>query len=213
LVDHFTGGSSWRWTELSPRSGKDVVTGAPLLLLLPATNTIEQGRPLERVDFRRDEMANLAWAIERVVPGPMGQGLRNTTSLPEPLPAPAPGVWRFELGTQIPRHWYPLVPVRLTGDAPAITLRRGLLAQDPDSEPQAPPAGELLAPGRPYYLDEAALPSGGVEVARRWQMTRSSDGRAHLWLGREKRASTGPMERTPLEFDRLSGFRTENRKR
>lgn len=206
-------GRVWRWTELSPVSGKDVVSGPPLLLLLPATNTIEQGRPLERIAFRRDEMANLAWAIERVVPGPMGQGLQNTTSWPEPPPATAPSVWRFELGTPIPRHWYPMVPVRLTGDAPGITLRRGLLALDPGADPQAPPAGELLGPGRPYYLDEAALPSGGVEIARRWQMVRSVDGRAHLWLGREKRASSGPMERTPLEFDRLTGFRSENRKR
>ncbi|MEO0752825.1 MAG: hypothetical protein AAFY25_13615 [Pseudomonadota bacterium] len=207
----------WQWTELSPRPDPEEkdppkVSAPPLLLLLPATNTIEQGRPIERVTFKRDEMANLAWAIERVVPGPMGRGLRNSAAWPGPPPPTDEGVWRFELGTKIPQHWYPMVPVRLEADQPAITLRRGVLAHARDQKPQEPPAGELLGPGQAYYLDEAALPSGGVEVGRRWQMVRSADGRAHLWLGRERRPSSGPMERTPLEFDRLSGFKTENRK-
>ncbi len=196
----------WRWFEPSLGGEAKPAAGAPLLLLIPATNTTEQARPLERVEFRRDEMANLAWAIEQVVPGSLGRGLNSPAAPPSRVPETEQGVWRFELGTQIPRHWYPMVPVRIDGSDPSVALRRGVLAQDPDAAPQEPPQGAILLPGQPFYFDEAELPEGGLKVVRRYQMTRSADGGAHFWLGRRKRPSDGPMERTRLEFDRLSGF-------
>jgi hypothetical protein len=50
-------------------------------------------------------------------------------------------------------------------------------------------------------LYEEELPAGGLRVTRRYQLARSADGGVHLWTGRRKHPSGGPMKRTPLHFD------------
>jgi hypothetical protein len=54
---------------------------APLRLALPKdggndrnyiAGAIAEGSPLEEVRFMRDEMANVAWAVEGIVEGPIG---------------------------------------------------------------------------------------------------------------------------------------------
>ena len=72
--------------------------------------------PLEDVRFMRDEVANLAWAVEHRVESAAGR--------PVDLAARAPGRgrrrraaaddrWRLVLSTPVPDNWVPLVPVRL----------------------------------------------------------------------------------------------------
>ena len=62
----------WRFFELSGDPGPEREE-APLLFLPPVIATVEQSRPLESVEFRRDEMANMAWAIERRVESEAGR--------------------------------------------------------------------------------------------------------------------------------------------
>ena len=52
--------------------------GAPQpdhFFLAPTLMRTMEGRPLEEVLFLRDEMANLAWGVERVVEGPSGRAV------------------------------------------------------------------------------------------------------------------------------------------
>ena len=44
------------------------------LLLLPTVPKIQEGRPIEEVILIRDEVANMVWAIEKVIPAPTGAG-------------------------------------------------------------------------------------------------------------------------------------------
>ena len=48
----------------------------PLLFLPPVVAGALDGEPIEEVQLLRDEMANLAWAVERVVEGADGQAAR-----------------------------------------------------------------------------------------------------------------------------------------
>jgi hypothetical protein len=194
----------WRWFEL--RGDPSVGRGqAPLLFLPPVVSTVEQGRPLEAVEFRRDEMANMAWAIERRVESTAGRPVdREAGPRPEPLPPPDDGAWRYQLATDVPDHWVPLVPVRINGRRPDVVLRRGRVAADENAASANHAKGRILEPERPFILCEEELPAGGLRVTRAYQLARSADGGVHLWTGRRKQPSGGPMARTPLHFDKLT---------
>ena len=88
---------------------------------------------LEKVVFARDEMANMAWAVEAIVPSALGAGadgysVANETAPPVAVPPPLPeGVEaRYELGSDVPWNWRPFVPVHIEGSVafdPASPLR------------------------------------------------------------------------------------------
>ena len=191
----------WRFFELfgDPSIGRG---DAPLVFLPPVVDTVEQGRPLEAVEFRRDEMANLAWAIERRVESSAGRAVdREAGPLPEPLEPPDDGAWRYQLTTDVPDNWVPLVPVLITGAEPDMVLRRGRLAAEEDAHDAR---GRILEPEHAFVICEEEIESGGLRVTRRYQLTRAADGGVHVWVGRRKGPSSGPMRRTPLRFDSLT---------
>jgi hypothetical protein len=197
-------GRPWRFFELSgdpgPAGGQ-----APLLFLPPIVDSTEQSRPLELVDFRRDEMANLAWAIERRVESDAGRPVDREAgrNLTPDTGGSAGDAWRFRLSSDVPDHWVPLVPVRIEADEPQVVLRRGVVALNADPQPAK---GRILEPEHPFVLHEEEIPVGGLQVSRRYQLARGADGRVHLWVGRKKAPSGGRMRRTPLRFDFLRGW-------
>jgi hypothetical protein len=79
--------------------------------------------------FLRDEMANMAWAVERTVLGPSGRTLdrfealqarrrREEVAKEAASPgstAPAAGPLEYKLASEIPDYWYPLLPVSVEG--------------------------------------------------------------------------------------------------
>jgi hypothetical protein len=195
----------WRFFELHGDSSADAAERrAPMLFLPPVLDALETSVPVEAVEFRRDEMANLAWAIERRVESPWGRAVDRDSAIAPPSP-PTPGVWDYTLMTTVPASWVPLVPVQRTGNLwPQIALRRGRIAHARGDE-TAPtdPRSVLLHADEPFILEEEEVPHGGVRVTRRYQMARDSDGGVHVWVGRRKAPASGPMRRTPLRFDRL----------
>ena len=69
--------AGWRMFGISPGVAFEAVapgTNAPqdVLFVAPALASSLQGRPIEEVVLLRDEMANMAWAIERSVEGAHG---------------------------------------------------------------------------------------------------------------------------------------------
>jgi hypothetical protein len=153
-------------------------------------------------------MANIAWAIEHKFEGPYGRSVQRQTPVAEQdaRNASSPGEpWVSQLGTEVPAHWLPLLPVRTDPNDPQVVLRRGRLAATKQGEPSEA-LGKILTPDRPFILNEEEIPFGGIRVTRRAQMARSADGGAHLWIGRRKSPSSGPLERTPLHFDTLTGY-------
>src|SRR5262249_49474946 len=73
--------------------GQGLATGtSDALVLLPTGPLPLHGEPLEDVLLRRDEQADLAWALERAVPGPSGRPVSRheawQRSRPDPEPQP-----------------------------------------------------------------------------------------------------------------------------
>jgi len=173
-------------TTASPPSGRwnmfrldSAAPGAGLspLYLVGAPAETNDGPPLEEVHFLADEVANVAWAVERLVEHPLGYGA-------EPLPAvkgvratAASGLTWTLLPPQPPGNWLPLLPAGIG------RLGLGFLW----SAPEQLPAGRLLAElSSPRLLHQEEVPPEGAEVLRRWQSARSLDGSLRFWIGRSK---------------------------
>jgi hypothetical protein len=151
--------------------GAVFVNAAPAVVL--------QGDMLEEVHFLRDEQANLAWAIETVVPRPLGGGMAPAAPIPSARPADEAGPSWTLSPTDLPRNWFPLVQVT---DPPG-RLAVGRLWTARDARPAGRVLSELLPDGR---LHDDEVPSEGVQVTRSWQAARATDGSLHLWIGRAK---------------------------
>jgi hypothetical protein len=196
----------WRMFQLSGHA-----SAAPSSLFVPPVVLKNvQGPPIEDVLFFRDEMANMAWAVERVVQGATGRAVNRHDEYSELVLAAAAadgaapaGTLSYELASSVPDHWIPLVPVQID-DKRSIRLRRAAML-DPDGRPQFNRAkGRILTPqpGRQFDLVEEVVPREGVRVTRNYQYTRWLDGTTHLWVGRRKDIGRGEGS-SELRFDSL----------
>jgi len=190
----------WRMFTLTDDSQR-------LFFLPPVLGPILESRPVEDLSLLRDEMANVAWAVERVVESAAGRPLDRHEAYQETLaeqpPSPAadaagaPMVYR--LGTTVPDYWIPLLPVK---DGNALRLKRGVLPAFGEGGIQGThlPKGRLLEPGRELLLYEEEVPREGARVTRTYQYARWIDGTTHLWIGRRKHPGRGE-ESSGLQFD------------
>jgi hypothetical protein len=197
------------------------------LLVLPTVPKIQESEPLEEVALIRDEMANMVWGIETVVPLPHGwrrrgniaaaeyhdhlQALHDDFAPPPPAPIEPRADVRYDIMTTVPEHWIPFVPEHVEGDQRQIQLRRAamprLLANDPaPTYERVRPRTTLLREGldknAPYRIHEEEVPRAGAHVLRSFQRTRWNDGKVHTWIAMKKRTGRGEGH-SGLAFDRI----------
>jgi hypothetical protein len=194
--------ASWRMFQLSspPQTGTRTTVLDPGLFLLPPTllKTLEN-EPVEEVLFLRDEMANMAWGVERIIESSIEQPLNRfeQQKYPPVTPfVPTDGL-NYQLATTVPDYWIPLLPVRTES---GLRLQRGKVLRV-DGELEAVGAkGRVLTADRPLAIFEEEIPREGVRVTRSWQLARWHDGSTHLWIGRQKEIGRGEGS-SGLRFD------------
>jgi hypothetical protein len=201
-------GSTWQMFTLAPDGTQ--AARQDLLFLPPALGPCLHGRPVEDVLFFRDEMANMAWAVERIVAGRSGRPLdrhdayysRNgsgTTGAGTLAASADGGRLVYRLMSRVPDYWVPLVPVPFpAGGAGAIRLQRGVVP-DPTTQEVARPFGQVLGTA-PLAIHEEEVPRAGARVSRAYQYARWIDGSTHLWVGRRKGPGRGEGS-SGLRFD------------
>jgi hypothetical protein len=149
------------------------------------------------VRFLRDEMANMAWAIERRVASSLGDPFDPAIYNAPPAPLAAVGVANYVLGTSVPENWRPFIPVRKPGTMRSIKLQRARLPVG-----DRPIRGQVLRVPGPYFIEEEEIPRAGRTVDRRFQRARWIDGSAFLWIGRRSSAGRGEGS-SGLAFDHI----------
>jgi hypothetical protein len=200
------------WQPSSLRYAGDTA-GPPVsnrFFLPPTIGRSIDGTTLEDVQFMRDEMANLAWGIERNIEGaieaPVSLADAATTASAETPAAPGEPL-RYQLATNVPENWVPLLPVQLQpGNAgPMITrLQRGAVLQPDGSNNVTEARSEALnALGSSLLYDEE-IPREGVRITRRRRMTRWIDGSTWVWTAFRNEAGRGEGS-AGLKFDQLNG--------
>jgi hypothetical protein len=194
------------------------------LLLAPTVPKLQESEPVEEVLLVRDEVANMVWGVERVIPTPDGaskpgsEAATETAALYARLPSATPeqpldpvAPVRYELMTSVPENWIPFVPVRVPGSTRETQLQRGAMPRIVPGDAQVAkvrPRTTLLRTGldaeepAPYLLHEEEVPRAGVLVSQAWQRTRWRDGSVHVWLGARKQPGRGEHS-SGLAFDTL----------
>ncbi|MEE9394872.1 MAG: hypothetical protein V3W41_20480 [Planctomycetota bacterium] len=166
----------------------------PGLFVPPTALGTLEGEALEEVHFVRDEMANLAWAIERTVQARTGEP-RSRDDEERPINQVAdlePGAeLQYLLQTEVPASWIPFVPIS-TGIG-KMALRKGTMGDVDLSQ------SVLLKP-TPLTIQDQELPREGLRLRRVPSLARAQDGSYLRWVARK--ASVGRGEGwSGLAFD------------
>jgi hypothetical protein len=202
-------GPSSGWTMYSlalpvDQTSPDPVPMTNLLFLPPALAQPMDGTTLEEVLLLRDEMANLAWAVERRLESPLERALdTGAGEPPERSSSPSEGgLPAYQLASVVPAHWIPLLPVR-TEESAQVRLARGA-ALDLSGHPQVVRSQARLLgdPTHPLLIPEEEVPREGAVVRRAWQGARWHDGRLFVWSAHRKSVGRGEGS-SGLRFDTL----------
>ncbi len=195
--------TSWRMFHIS----------SEFFFVPPALTASFQGVPIEEVLFLRDEMANMVWAVERIVESPSGKRLKRfeefqqeqerlrredepSESVQLPLPADRP--LEYSLASGVPSYWIPFLPSKI--DERSIRLRQGTMLQSDGTPAPLRPRGRILEPHPALNLYEEEIPRAGARITRAYQYARWINGSTHLWVGRQKRPGGGEGS-SGLRFD------------
>lgn len=206
-------GAAWRMFQLSAtrQTGRAVnVTDANLFFLPPALLKSLEGRPVEETLFLRDEMANMAWGVERVVESATERPLNRFEQPPRvaaadlaPPDTQTPETLTYRLATDVPDYWVPLLPVQ---SSTGLRLKRGAMLRADGSQEIVRSRGRILNPEPPnpagLAIHEEEIPREGVRVTRHYQLARWMDGSTHLWVGRRKIVGRGEGS-SGLKFDSI----------
>jgi hypothetical protein len=221
-------GSAWgRWTLFTVDVRNDSSGSAAAdttLLLLPTLANSQQGAVLEEVFLIRDEVANMAWGVEKTVPLVSGisrpgaevgkqtfnylQALIPAAAAPPPLAAPV----RYQAMNSVPENWIPLIPVNVPGSNRQIQLQRAamprILAGDANPVQKVQPTTSLLrqgldlSPAQTYFLHEEEVPRAGARLTQYFKRTRWTHGEVLTWLRVQKLTGRGEGA-SGLGFDLL----------
>lgn len=202
-------------------------TDGRLFVLLNSLWNELESEPLEHVSFVRDEMANVAWAIEhrwrddggRVVDRhddqvahaeesggvPLSEHFydrdeRKLVERPDQFDEGEPGGrYRGPIAAFIEQTMPPeyWVPYLQRFLPQGAVLRRGRTVEDENIRQYK---GKILSESR--IVSEHEVGRHGVSVARMFQLARDTDGNPVLWLGRVKKPAK-PTRTSGLLFDAL----------
>jgi hypothetical protein len=211
-----------RWTAFTntvPPAGTSPGTLGDFYLATPSAASGVQGtRVLEQVRFARDEMANMAFAIELLTPDSIGQARRGgerAAAVDVAFPVTPPksddttSPLQYLVESNLPAHYVPLVGVPIDNTSPAIILEkaahvRSQVVGNTTTYPVVTPASKIMkptpAPQPTYQIVEEEVPRSGMTVERVVHRARWIDGSTHLWIARRRRLGGGEVA-SGLTFD------------
>jgi hypothetical protein len=177
------------------------------LFLPPTAGYIAESDAVESVLFLRDEVADLAWAVEgRVEDGLEGIVDRRAAWVGSRTVKPGdPARPSYRVETIVPDYWIPFAPEQLA-DQQSIHLRLVPMEVDDGGTPRTvEPQGNLLATngaaGRLWLFDEE-VPREGTAVDRVHRYARWLGGRSATWTARRRQTGRGEGS-SGLRFDVL----------
>ncbi|SHN13462.1 hypothetical protein [Rhizobacter sp. OV335] len=209
--------SMWQPSYAQPPAGSALKTAVNRFFLPSSLGRSLDSGPLEEVLFMRDEMANLAWAVERSVENPIEQPAQRDEAADATPPVVAPtSAWpHYRLSTTVPFNWVPLLPVEqpnpLFPNNPAQVisrLQKGAVLQPDGTRTVHSSVGEVLNAATPLLLYDEEVPREGTRVTRQRRLTRWSDGSTWLWTSLRNRVGQGEGS-SGLTFDAVDARRQE----
>jgi hypothetical protein len=205
--------NSWQRWSMFNISNKDQIGVYNRQFFLPATLTqTMESEPVEKVNFIRDEMANMVWGIEDIIPDAVNKGINGNeaadkTGVLPPVITDSTAKIRYLLGTTVPENWIPFIPVHKPGNNQEMYLQRAAMPKLGDPPKDIIKAkGVLLNEVQPhYYINEEEIQSSGTIVTRTYQRTRWYNGKTYVWIGRYRETGRGSGN-SDLRFDQIESL-------
>ncbi len=194
-----------RWTLFNLHTTAEGDLSDHRLFIPPTVDKLMESPPLEKVNFLRDEMANMVWGVESILPSAMGEGIsgHETAAKLREEEHPVPPVFhdteakiRYVLGTEVPYNWIPFAPVHNPGSNRQIRLQRSKMPGVKRFK------GKILDQPAPFFIHEEEVPRAGALVTRSYQRTRWYGGKTFVWIGKRKLTGKGEGS-SGLEFDQV----------
>jgi len=193
----------WKMFNLSVEENAPINADLNKLYLLKVIGEPLESEPVEEVQFVRDEMANMVWAIENLVPSELGVGLNGHEAglkyyeyIKNSVPVFSNASYenetitsRYQLYTYQAENWIPFVPVNTSSDVnnPRVQLQRGgvpriIMGVDPE---RILPRTDLLTEiSSPFYINEEEIVPGGITIKTKFKRVRGSKGEVITWKTR-----------------------------
>jgi hypothetical protein len=217
----------WNMYSLNIRGTEDVPADLSLVLL-PVARKVLEGKPMEEIYLLRDEIANMVWGVESIIPLATGKskpgkeaGYELKAKLQQLLDAKSPNSQeditykaniRYQIVNSVPEQWIPFIPVHLVNDNREIQLQRAAMPRILENDPNVPkkiePRTSLLRHGLdqdsklPYFIHEEEIPRAGIKIHKSFQRTRWYNGKVYNWVGIRKQVGRGEG-RSGLAFDQI----------
>jgi hypothetical protein len=211
--------NKWSMFTLNTKGNRGEITDNSLLVL-PTVSKILEGKPIEEVRLIRDEMANMVWGIEHIIPLSTGIGKRGNEAATElktryqqlvdkdnkdGVIVPAEKDYKadisYEVMNTVPENWIPFIPVKIEKDIRSIRLQRAamprILNGDTEKPAKVEPRTVLLregldaVPKSTYFINEEEVTRAGATVYQSYQRTRWYNGKVITWLGVRKQTGRG----------------------
>lgn len=220
--------SNSRLSAYSPDAANNDFSTSRGLLFAPTVLRTEESQPLEEVHFLRDEMTNMIWGIESIIPDGCS-GTFNGDSFSEKIleavdrqngndvQPEESAEYSYLFQNRVPVNWIPFIPQHIKGSTRETVFRRGRMPIWYNGKYcSVRPSGEILACVKEKFisngkecerikarfLNEEEVLGYGTKVTRTAQMTRWIKGRKFRWSGFTKKNS-GYQANSGLMFDEL----------
>ncbi len=198
------------------------------LFLAPTATKVHEAESVEEVLLIRDEMSNMVWGIEKIVPTLFGYGAngdeyalqirRYHESMIKDVKVPSDIPYAAQISylamTTVPENWIPFIPVHIKNHNRQVQLQRASMLRIIDGDPLAPikikPMTSILREGLenkplplPYYIHEEEVQRTGTKIIQSFQRTRWTNGEIFVWLGMKKKTGRGEGS-SGLAFDQIN---------
>lgn len=217
----------WDMYNISKRNAVNTTTFGKLLSVPRIKNRMESA-PIEKVMFLRDEMANMIWGVEEVVPNEIFSGMdgknayleimdyleQNLPPAPDnPAYVPNNALHRFKLSNSVPENWIPFIATKQTpnlhGGRDVLVQRASMLRYIDDNytneviRPRTDILSIGIAENKPYFINEEVVGRSGFVITSSFQRARWYDGTVFTWIGRSVKGGRGEGN-SGLKFDVLA---------
>ncbi len=156
----------WSMFTINVRNAPDGTPADTTLLLLPTIAKAQTSPPVEEVYLVRDEVANMAWGVEKTVALPTGISrmgsevatqtvsyLENLLSggVPPLNPPPLVAAVRYQVMNTVPENWIPFIPVHVPNNNRDVQLQRAAMPRvipGAGTPPRKSPASDHVVASR-----------------------------------------------------------------
>jgi hypothetical protein len=225
--------SWWKWSMFNMDSVVDLdskLNTDGKLFIAPSLHSSLESEPFEKVSFMADELANIVWGIEEIVPNQLHTGksiidaenafLRQFDIVKQALSPMSPNtllanssVISYKIGNNVPGNWIPFVNVNsIAINGRTYSLMRGRIEQiidGYDTEEYTTPRTMILRNTssvagalNSLYINNEEMALKSVQVTGSYQRARWFNGRTYTWYARKRQVGKGPVT-SGVKFDEI----------